>query len=166
MRFLNLKYGISVFIYTQSNLVHFLSILFFSINIIIKIFQLIFYHLFFKSIKDKCRFLNFNMERYFKKIQPQYLSSGHRCGKGCFRINVLRLILIIQKNLSDFDKLNCLKSDDFFVNKYFKVDEFIIRLWNALLRNVTIREIIINMINNSELMVLGFWSWGGWFIYS
>jgi hypothetical protein len=61
-------------------------------------------------------------------MQPQYLSSSYRCGKGGFWINVLRLILIIPKDLSDFNKFNCLKSDKSKVNNCFKDLGFFIPL--------------------------------------
>ena len=73
-------------------------------------------------------FAEFNGKRHFKKIQPHYLSSSYRCGKGCFWIKVLRLILILQKNLSDSFNISCLKSDKFLVNKRFTSSKFILLL--------------------------------------
>lgn len=81
------------------------------------------------SIKNISYFLHFNRENGIsKKIQPQYLSSSYRCGKSDFWINMLRLILVLNKKLSDSDKLNCLKSDKLLLNNGFKDEEFLIRI--------------------------------------
>jgi len=62
------------------------------------------------------------------KIQPQYLSSGYRCGKGGFRIKLLRLLFMMHKNLSNSGKLICPEPDKSLLYKGSKAFEFLLPL--------------------------------------